>query len=276
MENPSRRGFLTACVMLGSTGLAGCSGRIDGSDTELDVVYPPKEVSDGLWVGIDKSVVSFEREGLSGAGAARTYTNNRIADALRKRFAGQFSRPLVLGFAVNLRYQGVGSSLVTAGTLHDETKPIILDRMKKEGITDISELAESTYSNDGRPDPETKWNKGEAYSEFLASYSAPKRPVTFELEEFGEQTLIFPQREIPMRILYFVRDLTGVGTDGSALVLGGVYPVSNYRNEASTELKRQGNSSISIRIDLNTGLNLQKARRELVERFINELLSEGL
>lgn len=276
MTKKSRRGFLTTCAMVGAIGLAGCSSTMEGGVENENIEYPPKTVSDGLWEGHEKSAIPFKRDGLTGTGAVRTYTNSRISEIVQERFAGQFSQPLLLGFAVNLQYQGVGSSLVTATNLHENIEPIILERMKKRGITDITELAEESYENDGRTDPNTEWDKGEAYAEYLASFPVPEMPVTFSLQEYGEQTLTFPRVDVPMRLLLFVRDLTAVGTDGTAYVLGGVYPESNYRNWASTTLVEKGASSISLRIDLNTGLNLQRARRELVEQFINRLLSEGL
>lgn len=276
MSKRTRRHFLSSCALAGLAGLAGCSGKLEGGESEIEIGYPPKEVSDGLWTSEDKSEIPFERKGLSGTGAVRTYINSRISDTIQKRFAGQFSRPLTLGFAIKLKYEGVGSTLVTADKLHKNIKPIILERMKNRGLSDFVELAKKTYANDDRPDPNTDWSEGEAYSEFLAKYTAPKERISFQLEEYGQQTLTFPEEEVRMRILYFVRDLTSVGTEGTAYVLGGVYPESNYRNQASTVLKRDENSSISLQIDLNTGLDSGKMRKELVNEFINQLIAEGL
>lgn len=276
MVNQSRRHFLASCALGSLAGLAGCSGNIDGGKSKVDANYPPKEVSDGLWVGKDKSTIPFKRNHLSGTGAVRTYANSRISEIVNKRFAGQFTRPLALAFAINLKYKGAGSTFVTADKLHEEIRPLILKRMRKRGLSGFTELAKESYANDNRPDPNTEFGKGEAYSEFMATYTAPKKRVSFELEEYGQQTLTFPKEEVRMRVLYFVRDLTAAGTEGTAYVLGGVYPESNYRNQATTTLEEKGNSSISLQIDLNTGLNLQRVRKELVNQFINELLEGGL
>lgn len=275
LDSLPRRRFLSGVSAAGLTGLAGCSSELDGGKTSGNVDYPPTSVSDGLWVSKDKSAIPFEQTGLSGTGAVRTYENTRIQKIVKKRFLGQFTQPLAVGYAVKLQYSGIGATGVTADVIHDKIQPLILTRMKSRGIQDIGELTESSYSSDNRPDPSTKWNKGETYSEFVGRFHAPADNIPLHLDGYGNQRVELKEKSIPMRILYFVRDLTGAGTSGSAYIVGGAYPESNYKNSDTMVLREENNSSIKLRLKLNTGLNIPTIRSELVNKFINPLLEDG-
>lgn len=275
MQEKSRRRVLrSVAATLGAISLAGCSTEINGADTDTSVSLPPEAVSDGLWTATDDSVVTFERNGLNGSGAVRTYQNTRVHTAIQKRFAGQFSQPLTIGFCINLEYEGLGATLVTAEELQTQIRPELENRLEKRGLTDFRELTAETWKSDDRPDPERQAT-GDAYSELLASYSTPEQTVSFSVDTFGEQTLTFPKREIPMRVPFFVRDLTLVGTSGEAYVAGGVYPTQNYVTEAKTALDRSEDASIDLTLRLNTGLDTRAIRRELTHEFIDEIL-EGV
>lgn len=269
-----RRELLTIVGTVISAGLAGCTGTLDESNSNADISYPPKSVSNGLWVSTDKSTQKLNFPGLSGHAGIRIYQNTSVQEDIQRRFAGQFARPLALGFASRIEYSGVTSTGVTSGRIYDEVRPAFMNRLTEEGLSNISELAKDTWENDNRPDPPQKLSKGEKFGEFTADYAVAEQTSKLNLSEYGEQAFEFPTQTLSMRAVLFVTDLTLAGTTGTAYVVGGAYPDENYENQASSTLAQNNGSSLSATVILDSGLNIGKLRQSLVNQFIVPVLDE--
>lgn len=270
----SRRQLLASIATAISLSVAGCSGTLKESNINKDVTYPPNSVSEGAWVSVDTSSRKLEFTGLDGYAATRLYQNTKLQKSIQRRFAGEFTKPLALGFASRIKYHGVSSTGVTAGKIYDEARPEFVNRLKSEGLQDISELASSDSKSDNRPDPKTKATRGDKYSEFIATYLVPKKTPTLNVSEYGKQSFQFDKRRLNMRALLFVMDTTLAGTEGTAYVLGGAYPEENYRNRDSVSLASNDGASLNLTVSLNAGLNSRAIRRRLVNEFITPIMQE--
>jgi hypothetical protein len=138
-----RRQLLASIATAISLSVAGCSSTLKESNINKDVTYPPKSVSDGAWVSINNSSRKLEFTGLDGYAATRLYQNTKLQKSIQRRFAGEFTKPLALGFASRIKYRGASSTGVTAGKIYEETRPEFVNRLQSEGLQDISELASS-------------------------------------------------------------------------------------------------------------------------------------
>lgn len=269
-----RRKYLALLGATLSTSVAGCSGTLEGDVIRNDVTYPPKVVSEGNWVSSSKSVQKLDQTGLSGYGATRLYRNTEVQQAMKERFAGQFTKPLTLGFASHLQYKGLASSGVTADRIYDEVKPEFTKELRDEGLKNIGEVPEDIWKNDQREDPNTKILKGEKFGEFTASYTVPEDSPRINLSHYGPQTFLFSEETVQLRGLLFVRDYTLAGTDGEALVVGGVYPSGNYTESSTVTLAENGSSSLNLTVSLDSGLSASSLRSALVDEFISPMLEE--
>lgn len=265
----SRRNYLALTATAGSAVVAGCSASLQGDASDLEIEPLQKSFSDSLWESVDTTELRFQRTGLSATAAARTYRNTRVKKAIEKRFPGGFHRSLTVAFGIRLAYEGLGSSVVRASDILNELSPEIQDRLKEQGITDITEIDTGTVQQVKPP----KQALGDAYKEFTGKATVPKQREELELGRFGKQMLTFSRQELPMRILLFVRDLTAVGLEGKALVLGGVYPTDNYTNKASTVLREVGDESITLEVRVDSGFNIRSLRRDLVNGYIKQILT---
>lgn len=265
-----RRLLATVGSIAGATSLAGCSGEVDGDKKSTDVEYPPPSVADGLWKQSADSVITFDQTGVSGEGAVRTYENSTSRSTIERRFAGQFSQSLTVGYAAHLEYGGVSTTLVTGNRLLNEVKPLFRDRISKIGLTNIEELSEDEWDSDSQPDPTLE--TGRAYTEYRATYPVPEQSASFEIAEYGSQDLSYSEQSIEMRVLLLVTDLTTIGGDGEAYVLGGAYPTEDYQNSSTTTLAESGDASLELTVSLNTGLSEFESRSAIVDEFIEHLL----